>query len=73
MIDLKSALQSVQYNGGTSPMESLTRIIGTQQQNQSQGQDQNQQGQQGQLAEILAKIMSSGGGMAQENYNGIQF
>ena len=64
MWDLSSALKSVQYNGGTSPLESVSRLIGNQQQANGQQQNQQQGQQQGQLASILTKILSSGGGMA---------
>lgn len=63
MIDLKSMLETVKYNGGTSPLETATRITGNQQQATESGQgSQTQNGQQqGQLASILSKIFMSGG------------
>jgi hypothetical protein len=56
MIDLKSALSSVQYNGG-NPVDSLQKLAGNQQQTQT-----DQQNNQGQLASILGKILMSSGG-----------
>ena len=61
MIDLKSAMESIKYNGGTSPLEGITRFIGTQQ--QAGDSQQGSQQQQGQLAGILNKILMSSGGM----------
>jgi hypothetical protein len=59
MIDLKSAMEAIKYNGGTSPLEGITRFVGTQQQ---AGNAQQESGQrQGQLAGILSKILMSGG------------
>ena len=65
MWDLKSAMESIKYNGGTSPLEGITRFVGTQQQ-VGDSQKVSQQGngqQQGQLAGILSKILMSSGGM----------
>lgn len=62
MWDLKSALDTIQYNGGTSPLESISRLAGNQQQGVAQGDQQNQQGGQGKLAGILSKILMSSGG-----------
>ena len=64
MWDLSSALKSVQYNGGTSPLESVSRLVGNQQQagNSQQGSQQGNGQQQGQLAGILGKILMSSGG-----------
>lgn len=53
MIDLKTALQSVQYNGG-NPVDSFQKISGNQQQATT-----DQQNNQGQLASILGKILMS--------------
>jgi len=61
MWDLSSALKSVQYNGGTSPLESVSRLVGNQQQYEQQDQ-QTGQPQQGKLAGILSKILMSSGG-----------
>lgn len=65
MIDLKSAMESIKYNGGTSPLEGITRFVGTQQQSgdSQQGSQQGNGQQQGQLAGILSKILMSSGGM----------
>ena len=57
-------MESIKYNGGTSPLEGMTRFIGTQQQagDSQQGSQQGNGQQQGQLAGILNKILMSSGG-----------